>query len=80
MIQEVRRHNVAAPLIIPSFLYCATYVRTLHNTFFKAWSREHTLLRLLVSIQFQDLFHSPTRGSFHLSLTVLVHYRSLRST
>ncbi len=23
-----------------------------------------------------DLFHSPLRGSFHLSLTVLVHYRS----
>ena len=22
------------------------------------------------------LFHSPARGSFHLSLTVLVHYRS----
>ena len=26
------------------------------------------------------LFHSPHRGAFHLSLTVLVHYRSLRST
>src|SRR4051812_8011582 len=26
------------------------------------------------------LFHSPRRGAFHLSLTVLVHYRSLRST
>ena len=25
-----------------------------------------------------DLFHSPLRGSFHLSLTVLVHYRSLK--
>ena len=24
---------------------------------------------------FQVLFHSPNRGSFHLSLTVLVHYR-----
>ncbi len=28
-------------------------------------------LRLLVSIEFQGLFHSPTRGSFHRSLTVL---------
>ena len=36
-------------------------------------------LRPLVSTQFQVLFHSPVRGSFHLSLTVLVHYRSLRS-
>ena len=33
-------------------------------------------LRLLVSMRFQVLFHSPFRGSFHLSLTVLVHYRS----
>ena len=30
----------------------------------------------LVSTQFQILFHSPNRGSFHLSLAVLVHYRS----
>ena len=36
-------------------------------------------LRPLVSAWFQVLFHSPVRGSFHLSLTVLVHYRSLRS-
>jgi hypothetical protein len=36
-------------------------------------------LRLLVSMRFQSLFHSPQRGSFHLSLTVLVHYRSLSS-
>jgi hypothetical protein len=33
-------------------------------------------LRLFVSIRFQVLFHSPNRGSFHLSLAVLVHYRS----
>src|SRR6185436_10287324 len=32
-------------------------------------------LPLLVGIRFQDLFHSPHRGAFHLSLTVLVHYR-----
>ena len=36
-------------------------------------------LRPLVSAWFQDLFHSVIHGSFHLSLTVLVHYRSLRS-
>ena len=29
-----------------------------------------------VSVRFQVLFHSPQRGTFHLSLTVLVHYRS----
>ena len=33
-------------------------------------------LRLIVSLRFQVLFHSPNRGTFHLSLTVLVHYRS----
>ena len=33
-------------------------------------------LQLIVGTQFQILFHSAHRGSFHLSLTVLVHYRS----
>ena len=36
-------------------------------------------LRPLVSAWFQVLFHSFIQGSFHLSLTVLVHYRSLKS-
>ena len=36
--------------------------------------RAPTPCRCMVS----DLFHSPLRGSFHLSLTVLVHYRSPR--
>ena len=46
-------------------------------------ARRHTLsnrncpivLRPVVSIRFQVLFHSPHRGTFHLSFTVLVHYR-----
>ncbi len=43
--------------------------------------RRHThsireVLRQLVGVRFQVLFHSPRRGAFHLSLTVLVHYRS----
>ena len=33
-------------------------------------------LRPLVGAWFQELFHSPRRGAFHLSLTVLVRYRS----
>ena len=36
-------------------------------------------LRPLVSARFQGLFHSSVRGSFHLSFTVLVRYRSLGS-
>ncbi len=48
-------------------------------------ARRHTLprdepraivLRPFVGTRFQVLFHSPHRGSFHLSFTVLVHYRS----
>ena len=35
-------------------------------------------LPLLVGARFQVLFHSGHPGSFHLSLTVLVHYRSSR--
>jgi hypothetical protein len=34
-----------------------------------------TTLLPLVGMWFQALFHSPHRGAFHLSLTVLVHYR-----
>ncbi len=34
-----------------------------------------TTLLPLVGMWFQDLFHSPHWGAFHLSLTVLVHYR-----
>ncbi len=34
------------------------------------------ILQPVVSTRFQILFHSPRRGSFHLSLTVLLHYRS----
>ena len=37
------------------------------------------VLRPLVGRRVQGLFHSSIRGSFHLSLTVLVHYRSLGS-
>lgn len=44
----------------------------------KARSHPEGLLQL-VSVWFQVLFHSPVWGSFHLSFTVLVHYRSLRS-
>ena len=36
-------------------------------------------LRPLVNERFQVLFHSPVRGSSHLSFTVLVHYRSSSS-
>src|SRR5215216_3159063 len=35
-----------------------------------------TSLLPLVGTWFQVLFHSPHRGAFHLSLTVLVRYRS----
>ena len=41
-------------------------------------ARRHRTKRLrpLVSERFQGLFHPPVRGTFHLSFTVLVHYRS----
>ena len=42
----------------------------------KARRHMSSMLRPLVGAWFQDLFHSPRRGAFHLSLTVLVHYRS----
>src|SRR6185312_16653657 len=42
----------------------------------KARCHRTSRLQLLVRTQFQALFHSPIRGSFNLSLTVLLHYRS----
>ncbi len=39
-------------------------------------SEDRGSLLPLVGMWFQALFHSPHRGAFHLSLTVLVHYRS----
>ncbi|CAN0481659.1 unnamed protein product [Scytosiphon promiscuus] len=41
-------------------------------------ARSHLITRLLplVGVQFQVLFHPSIRSAFHLSLTVLVHYRS----
>ena len=42
----------------------------------KARRHSKKLLRPLVGAWFQDLLHSPHGGSFHLSLTVLVRYRS----
>src|SRR4051812_12763280 len=39
-------------------------------------SENRSLLLPLVGMWFQALFHSPHWGAFHLSLTVLVHYRS----
>ena len=43
-------------------------------------ARRHTcVLRPLVGARFQVLFHSSVRSAFHLSFTVLVHYRSLGS-
>ena len=41
----------------------------------KARSHPEGLLQL-VSVWFQELFHSLVQGTFHLSLTVLVRYRS----
>ncbi len=40
---------------------------------------DYSGLQPLVSVWFQVLFHPLIQGTFHLSLTVLVHYRSLRS-
>ena len=37
-------------------------------------------LRQLVGTWFQVLFHSPKRGTFHLSLALLLRYRSSSST
>ena len=61
-------------------LNALTLLETVTRRLIMQKARRHPKgLRPLVSVWFQDLFHSLIQGSFHLSLTVLVHYRSLRS-
>ena len=62
-------------------LKCLSLPVTVTRRLIMQKARRHGLkpLRPLVSVWFQGLFHSVIHGAFHLSLTVLVHYRSLRS-
>ena len=69
-IQTRFRFDYGLSLILPH-----TYNSLAHSS--KGRQSGINSLLLLVSYWFQVLFHSPHRGSFHLSLTVLVHYRSL---
>ena len=63
-----------------SYLKYLTLLATLTRRLIMQKARRHPNgLRPLVSVWFQDLFHSLIQGTFHLSLTVLVHYRSCRS-
>lgn len=64
----------------------ATYLKyltlpvTLTRRLIMQKARRHTyVLRPLVGVRFQVLFQLSIRYAFHLSFTVLVHYRSLRS-
>ena len=63
-----------------TYLYL-TLPATVTRRFIMQKARSHPTKGLLplVSRWFQGLLHSSYRGSFHLSLTVLVHYRSLGS-
>ena len=65
------RLQMSSPLTSPA---------TVTRRFIMQKARRHNfLLRPLVGTWFQELFHSSVRGAFHLSFTVLVHYRSLGS-
>jgi len=62
-------------------LKLARYTKSLTHYTKGTWSpRTNLELPLFVGNRFQVLFHSPCRGAFHLSLTVLVRYRSCTST
>ena len=58
-----------------------TSLATATRRFIMQKARRHItwMLRPLVGAWFQELFHSSVRSAFHLSFTVLVHYRSLMS-
>ncbi len=62
-------------------LYAAlTSLRPITRWLILQKARRHPIKRLRPAggTWFQGLFHSPQRGTFHRSLTVLVHYRSLQ--
>ena len=58
-----------------------TLPATVTRRFIMQKARCHSIKELqpLVGARFQVLFHSSVRSAFHLSFTVLVHYRSLGS-
>ena len=59
---------------------CLTLPEKVTRRFIMQKARRHSCeLRPLVGAWFQELFHSSVRSAFHLSFTVLVHYRSLGS-
>ncbi len=60
-------------------LMLMVHPRTFNPNWYSWSAAKWTWLRHLVCIRLQVLFHSPSRGSFHLSLAVLVHYRLPRS-
>ena len=61
-------------------LKCLTLPATLTRRLIMQKARRHSKeLRPLVGVRFQVLFQLSIRNAFHLSFTVLVHYRSLRS-
>ena len=61
-------------------LKCLTLPATLTRRLIMQKARRHTyVLRPLVGVRFQVLFQLSIRNAFHLSFTVLVHYRSFRS-
>ena len=63
-----------------AYLKYLTLPATLTRRLIMQKARRHTyVLRPLVGARFQDLFQLSIRYAFHLSFTVLVHYRSLRS-
>ena len=70
-------YSGSLPLRLRTYLYL-TSLATATRRFIMQKARRHIfkMLRPLVGVWFQDLFHSSRRSAFHLSLTVLVHYRS----
>ena len=79
ILQKARGHTSHLPISRRRLPYKASYSFTQRFpspslTGIKRYYSAPTACRHMVS----GSFHSPNRGSFHLSLTVLVHYRSSR--
>ena len=77
-IRATRRPFGLAFAPAPAVPALASPRRSLVGSFYKrhAVTQLYAMLRPAGGARFQDLFHSPRRGAFHRSLTVLVRYRS----
>ena len=76
MVSGLRHDTKALFFVLVFFWFCLSY---LAGSFYKGHAHTHKRARTCCRHTVSGSISLPSRGAFHLSLTVLVHYRSLES-